>query len=346
MNPVMLARKNIARLEPYSCARNEFQGKASVLLDANENPYNYPNNRYPDPLQCTLKKRVSQINNLPEQQIFIGNGSDECIDLTFRIFCEPGNDNAVAISPTYGMYKVCADINNIDYLTCELEENFNLNAEKLLAKINLRTKIILLCSPNNPTANLLNKKEIRKILDNFNNGLVAIDEAYIDFTETNGWLPELDNYPNLIIFRTFSKAWGLAAMRCGMTFASKEIIALFNKVKYPYNVSSLTQNAVLEQLNDSDKQKKQWVKQILNERNTLVSSLKPLKIIQKIYHSDANFILVKVVDANSIYSYLTEKGIIVRNRSKIQLCDNCLRITVGTPEENHALINALKSCPL
>jgi histidinol-phosphate aminotransferase len=344
MNLELLVRQNILSLEPYSCARNEFQGEASVFLDANENPYNSPYNRYPDPLQYSLKERIAGIKNIQEQQIFVGNGSDEGIDITFRIFCETRKDNVVAMSPTYGMYKVCADINDVQYRAVALEEDFHLNADKLLAATDANTKIIFLCSPNNPTANLMDRTEILKILNGFN-GIVTIDEAYIDFAGIDGWLPELDKYPNLIIYQTFSKAWGLASMRCGLTFASKEIITLFNNVKYPYNISLLTQNAVLEQLSERDKQKNCWVKQILDERQLLISALKSLHITKKIYHSDANFILVKVVDADRIYQYLTEKGIIVRNRSKVQLCGDCLRITAGTPKENRTLTETLKNYP-
>jgi histidinol-phosphate aminotransferase len=334
-------RQNILRLEPYSCARDEFQGEASVYLDANENPYNNPWNRYPDPLQRTLKRKIAEIKGVREQQIMIGNGSDETIDLTFRIFCEPAADNVVAIDPTYGMYKVCAEINNVEYRSVALEHDFLLNADRLLAAADKNTKIIFICSPNNPTGNLMQTEEIRKVIENFG-GIVAVDEAYIDFADYRGWLPELDKYPNLIVFQTFSKAYALASMRCGLAFASEEIIALYNKVKYPYNVSFLTQNAVLEQIRNGAAQKNSWVRQILAERQPLVDALLKLPVTEKIYHSDANFILVKTADANGIYTYLTETGIIVRNRNKVKLCAGCLRITVGTPDENRALIDALK----
>ncbi|MDR1562998.1 MAG: histidinol-phosphate transaminase [Dysgonamonadaceae bacterium] len=342
MNFQQLVRPNIYNLEPYSSARDEFQGQASVYLDANENPYNNPYNRYPDPTQRQLKNYIAKIKNITCQQIFVGNGSDESIDLTFRIFCEPGKDNVAAIEPTYGMYKVCAGINNVEYRAVDLEDDFRLNAHKLLDATDNNTKVIFLCSPNNPTANLMDKSAVMEILNHFQ-GIVVIDEAYIDFAQTEGWLPEINKFPNLIVYQTFSKAWGLAAVRCGLALANSEIIALFNKVKYPYNVNLLTQNAVLEQIND--KQKNLWVQQILKERQPLIDKLKLLDVTRKVYHSDANFVLVKVVDANRIYQYLTGMGIIVRNRSKVKLCGECLRITVGTGKENRALIDALKTFP-
>jgi histidinol-phosphate aminotransferase len=341
MNLKELVRPNIWGLEPYSCARNEFSGKASVYLDANESPYNCDYHRYPDPMQVLLKKRIAEIKKLQPSQIMIGNGSDESIDLAFRIFCEPGKDNVVAIEPTYGMYKVCADINNVEYRKVLLDENFQLDAGKLLAATDARTKLIFLCSPNNPSGNLLNRGEMQKIVENFR-GIVLIDEAYVDFSGEPSWVNDLDKYPNLIIFHTFSKAWGLAYLRCGLAFASGEIIGLFNKVKYPYNLSGLIQHIVLEELRIGDDFKKGWVQLILDEREPLVEELKALPVVEKVYPSDANFLLVKVTDAGKIYKKLAGKGIIVRNRSNISLCDNCLRITVGTEEENQILIDALK----
>jgi histidinol-phosphate aminotransferase len=344
MNLETLVRKNIYRLEPYSCARNEFQGEASVYLDANENPYNNPYNRYPDPLQRSLKEQIAKIKQVCPSQIMIGNGSDESIDLVFRIFCEPKEDNVVAIEPTYGMYKVCADINDVEYRKVLLEDGFRLNAENLSAATDAHTKVVFLCSPNNPSGNLLQRNEMLKVVKNFH-GIVAIDEAYIDFSDEASWLKDLDLFPNLIVFQTFSKAWGLASMRCGLAFASEEIIALLNKVKYPYNISDLTQIAVQEQLNSGNERKDAWVKMILRERKPLIEALNSLPVVEKIYHSDANFLLVKVRNANKIYQLLTEEGIIVRNRSKIKLCNDCLRITVGTPDENRVLIDALKKMP-
>ncbi|MDR2622004.1 MAG: histidinol-phosphate transaminase [Dysgonamonadaceae bacterium] len=340
MNLKFLVRKNIYHLKPYSCARDEFQGIASVHLDANESPYNQEFNRYPDPLQHTLKEKIAEIKKVRPSQIMAGNGSDEAIDLVFRIFCEPETDNVVAMEPTYGMYKVAADINNVEYRPVLLEENFRLNASKLLAATDIHTKVIFLCSPNNPSGNLMNREEMQAIVQNFN-GIVVIDEAYIDFSTEPTWLKDLDKYKNLIVLHTFSKAWGLASLRCGLAFASEEIIALFNKVKYPYNVNSLTLNKVLDELNYGNR-KNAWIEMILKAREPLAEALKTIPIIEKIYHSDANFLLIKVRDADKTYRFLTEKGIIVRNRNKIPLCDNCLRITVGTPDENSALISALK----
>ena len=272
----------------------------------------------------------------------LGNGSDEPIDLIFRIFCEPAEDNVVAIEPTYGMYKVCADINNVEYRKVLLDENFQMNAEQLLAVADRHTKVIFLCSPNNPSGNLLNRFEMRKVVERFP-CIVVIDEAYIDFSSDPSWLSDLDNYPNLIILHTFSKAWGLASLRCGMAFASEEIIALFNKVKYPYNLSSLVQYTVLNQLDVGSDYKNQWVKKILSEREYMIAALKTLSVVEKIYPSDANFLLVKVNNANGIYKNLVNRGIIVRNRNSVSLCGNCLRITVGTEEENEVLINSLKT---
>jgi len=345
MNLESLVRKTIFNLKPYSCARDEFKGEASVYLDANESPYNSSYNRYPDPLQTELKKQISRIKKIKLEQIMLGNGSDEVIDLIFRIFCEPAVDNVVAIEPTYGMYKVCADINDVEYRKVLLDENFQMDAEQLIIATDDHTKVIFLCSPNNPTGNLLNRSEISKVIKRFQ-GIVIIDEAYIDFSKEYSWLNELDKYPNLIILHTFSKAWGMASLRCGMAFASEEIIALFNKVKYPYNLSTLVQHTILDQLNVGSDYKNQTVKLVLEERKYLVSVLNNLPLVEKIFHSDANFLLIKVKDANGIYKYLVDKGIIVRNRNSITLCGNCLRITVGTEEENEILIDALNNFDL
>ena len=341
MNLERLVRKNIYNLKPYSCARDEFKGEASVYLDANESPYNHRYNRYPDPLQLLLKERISQLKNVDPANIMLGNGSDECIDLIFRIFCEPGIDNVVAIEPTYGIYKVFADVNNIEYRKVLLDENFHINSEQLLAATNGNSKVIFLCSPNNPTGNSLDSLEIKKVIEGFS-GVVVIDEAYIDFSKEPSWLNELDKYPNLIILHTFSKAWGLASLRCGMAFASKEIIVFFNKVKYPYNLSTLVQQTILKQLDSDSNQKDQWVKETLHEREHMSTTLKTLPIVEKVYPSDANFLLVKVNNANGIYRNLVDKGIIVRNRNSVSLCGNCLRITVGTIEENDKLLVSLK----
>jgi len=341
MNLESVVRKNIFNLKPYSCARSEFKGEASVYLDANESPYNRDYHRYPDPLQENLKKRISQIKKINPERIMLGNGSDEPIDLIFRIFCEPAEDNVIAIEPTYGMYKVCADINNVEYRKVFLDEDFQPDAEQLLAAADRHTKAIFLCSPNNPSGNLLNRSEMRKVVEGFP-GIVVIDEAYIDFSSEPSWLNDLDKYPNLIVLHTFSKAWGLASLRCGMAFASEEIIAFFNKVKYPYNLSTLVQDTILDQLDVGSDYKNHWVGLILEERKFLADALKNLRVVEKIYPSDANFLLVKVNDANAIYKKLVGKGVIVRNRSSVSLCGDCLRITVGTEEENEFLINALK----
>lgn len=335
-----LIRPNIWALSPYSCARNEFTGEASVFLDANENPYNQPFNRYPDPLQVQLKEKIAALKGVRPTQIMLGVGSDEPIDLIFRIFCEPAKDNVVAINPTYGMYGVCADINNVSYKQVNLNDDFTLDADKVLKACDKHTKVVFLCSPNNPTGNSLKRTEIEKIILGFE-GIVVIDEAYIDFSNEPSWLASLDQYPNIIVLQTFSKAWGMAALRCGMAFASEEIIAFFNKVKYPYNLNLLTQEAVYKQVENVE-QKNEWVKALLMERKSLIEALQALPLVKKIYPTDANFILVKVDDANKIYKQLVDKGIIVRNRNTVTLCEGCLRITVGTPSENKQLLTALQ----
>ncbi len=341
MNLQQLVRKNVWNMKPYSSARDEFKGEASVFLDANENPLNDKYNRYPDPLQWKLKEKIAKIKSTVPENIFLGNGSDEPIDLVIRVFCEPRVDNIVAIDPTYGMYQVCADVNDIEYRKVLLDENFDLNAQSILDKTDNNTKLIFLCSPNNPTGNLLDRGETKKILNTFQ-GIVIVDEAYIDFASEVTWLRELNKYPNLIILQTFSKAWGLAAVRLGMAFASPEIIKLFNKVKYPYNVNILTQNFVREELNKLEL-RKEWVSTLLKGRDYLKNELPKLSFVEKIYPTDANFILVKVNDANGLYKQLADKGVIVRNRNSVSLCAGCLRITVGTDQENKVLIETLQS---
>lgn len=336
-----LVRKNILSLKAYSSARDEFKGEASVYLDANENPLNGPYNRYPDPLQWALKEKVAKIKNIDGRKIFFGNGSDEPIDIVIRVFCEPAVDNIVAIDPTYGMYKVCADINNIEYRQVLLNDDYSLDADRLLTKVDANTKLIFLCSPNNPTGNILNKKEVEKVLRSFP-GIVIVDEAYIDFSASNTWLAELGNYPNLVVLQTFSKAWGMAAVRLGMAFASEEIIGYFNKVKYPYNINVLTQDFAYKEL-DRLAEKEEWVQMLIEQRKVLETQLAPLSFVEKVYPSDANFILVKMGDANGIYNALVDKGIIVRNRNTVSLCNGCLRITVGTAAENKALMDVLNS---
>ena len=340
MNLDKLLRNNIRSLQPYSCARDEFKGEASVYLDANENPYNAPFNRYPDPLQWEVKEQITRVKGVPAENIFLGNGSDEPIDLLFRAFCEPRIDNVVAIEPTYGMYKVSANINDVEYRKVLLDENFQFSADKLLDATNLYTKIIWLCSPNNPTGNSLDRNEIIKLLTSFE-GIVVLDEAYIDFAAEGSFSEMLSHYPNLVILQTFSKAWGSAAIRLGMAFASTEIIAVLNKIKYPYNINILTQKQALSALKN-DVQVKQWVKTLLAERAVLVEALQKLPIVQHIYPTDANFVLVRVDDANALYHYLVDKSIIVRNRNTVSLCLGCVRITVGTPEENQILLEELK----
>ncbi|HBL78017.1 MAG: histidinol-phosphate transaminase [Bacteroidetes bacterium GWF2_42_66] len=340
MNLEKLLRNNIKALKPYSSARDEFSGEAEVFLDANENPYNAPYNRYPDPLQWTLKAKISEIKNVAPEKIFLGNGSDEPIDIVFRAFCEPGVDNVVSINPTYGMYQVAADINNVEVRKVKLDRDYNFKAQDLLNAANLYTKAIFICSPNNPTANLLDKTEINKLLTGFD-GIVVVDEAYIDFSPESSLLPELDKYPNLIVLQTFSKAWGMAGIRLGMAFSQSEIIRVFNKIKYPYNINILTQQKALELLNNLQ-EKEEWVKTILDEREKLIVELTKFPFVQKVYPTDANFVLLKMHDARGIYEYLTEQKIIVRDRSKVTLCDDCLRITIGSPEENEKLRKALK----
>ena len=335
-----LLRKNIAALSPYSCARDEFEGEASVYLDANENPYNDPYNRYPDPLQKALKEKIAALKGLRPEQIFLGNGSDESIDLAFRAFCEPRIDNVLAIAPTYGMYKVCADINDVAYREHLLDADFQFKAEDLLARCDEHTKLIFLCSPNNPTGNSLCSSEIVKVIENFQ-GLVMLDEAYIDFSSQDSFCSLLDKYPNLVIFQTFSKAWASAGLRLGMAFASPEIIAVYNKVKYPYNVNLQTQQLMLAHLQEPQRIQA-WVTELIEQRSFLQQALAALPIVQHIYPSDATFLLVKVDDADALYQYLVAQGIIVRNRNRVRLCEGCLRITVGTSDENAALMAAMQ----
>ena len=342
MKPLQeLVRPNIWSLAPYSSARNEYAGReARVFLDANENPYNQPFNRYPDPLQLELKEALSKVKGVPAENIFLGNGSDEPIDLAYRCFCQPGIDNVVAIEPTYGMYKVCADINDTEYRPILLDEHYQITAEKLLAAVDEHTKIIWLCSPNNPTGNSLRREEIVKVIEGFE-GIVIVDEAYSDFSAVTPLRSELSQYPNLIVLNTMSKAWGCAAIRLGMAFASKEIIAIYNKVKYPYNINQLTQKQALEALKDPY-EVDNWVKILLQERGRMVDAFALLPICEKVYPTDANFFLAKMTDAQKIYDYLVDQGIIIRNRNRVQLCKDCLRITIGTKTENNELLAALR----
>ncbi len=338
-----LIRKNIRELIPYSSARDEYSGKGAILLDANESPYNEPFNRYPDPVQMTLKEKISGIFSTPVERIFLGNGSDEAIDLLIRIFCEPTADRIIIIDPSYGMYKVCADINNVAVDFVSLNDDFSLDAERLLAAVREETKMIFLCSPNNPSANLLAKAEITRILSEFK-GMVVVDEAYIDFCGTEGLLPSQGEHWNLVILRTLSKAWGLAGIRLGMALADPEVIQYMNRVKYPYNVNYLTQAKALEMLGSSENKEK-WIKEILAERIKLEGRLEELGYVQKIFPSDANFLLVRVKDPDSIYAFLNKRGVIVRNRSGLTHCEGCIRITLGTPDENNRLIELMKLYP-
>lgn len=332
-------RPNIWKLEPYSCARDEFKGEASVYLDANENPYNAPFCRYPDPMQWKVKEELSKRKGVNKKNIFLGNGSDEAIDLVYRIFCEPKEDNVVAIAPTYGMYKVCADVNNVEYRSVPLDENFQFSAKKLLEKVDDNTRVIWLCSPNNPTGNLLDNNEIETLLKSFS-GIVVVDEAYIDFANVESWSKRLSAFPNLIVLQTLSKAWASAGIRLGIAYASEAIIGLFNKVKYPYNVNILTQGKALDTLKNVD-EFNAHLRILLEERSRMQREFSELPMVRKIYPTDANFILVKVDNANKTYQYLVNRGIIVRNRNSVMLCGNCLRITIGTPEENSILLDAL-----
>lgn len=347
-----IVRENIKKLKPYSSARHEFTGAANIYLDANENPFgssiaNLPGigteiffNRYPDPLQKKLKEKISSIKGVPAQNIFLGNGSDEAIDLLFRICCEPGRDNVITYPPTYGMYEVCAEMNNVQIKKVTLTQNFQLDIEATARAIDAFTKMIFICSPNNPTGNSIDRDAIEILLNNFE-GLVVVDEAYINYSRQKSFIAELTEYPNLVVLQTFSKAWGLAGLRLGMAFGSQPIIEYMNKVKYPYNINAATQGLALKALDEIDTIN-QWIRQTVEQRNLLIKELYQFSFVKTIHPSDANFILVKVNGAENIYQYLSAQGIIVRNRSAIILCDDCLRITIGTPEENQQLLETLK----
>ena len=340
VDPLALVRPNIRSLAPYSSARDEYSGReAHVFLDANESPYNAPVNRYPDPLQRELKAELSALKGVSPECIFLGNGSDEAIDLVYRVFCEPGRDNVVAPEPTYGMYRVCADINGVEYRSVPLGSGFVYSAEKLLQATDANTKVIFLCSPNNPTGNLLPRAEIEKTLAAFP-GIVVVDEAYGDFAPEASLLPVLAERPRLILLSTFSKAWASAGIRLGIALAHPGIIACFNKVKYPYNVNVLTQRHALEMLRRRD-EVAAWVARTLSERARMVDAIRSLSLCREVYPSEANFFLVRVSNARRIYDALVERGIIVRNRSSVALCENCLRISVGSPAENDELLAAL-----
>lgn len=343
MKPLQaLTRANVWRMEPYSSARDDYQGTtASIFLDANENPYNTPVNRYPDPRQSELKSELAKVKQVKPEQIFLGNGSDEAIDLLFRAFCEPRIDNVVAINPTYGMYQVCAETNDVAYRKVNLTDDFQLPVEALLAATDDHTKLLFICSPNNPTGNDFRLSDMEQLLLRFQ-GLVVIDEAYIDFSERSSLLRRLEEFPNLVVLQTFSKAWGCAAIRLGMAFASPGIIGILSKIKYPYNVNLLTQREALSMVHRYYEVER-WVQSLKAERTQLIAGLGKLPVVVHIFPTDANFVLVRVTDAVALYNHLVQCGIIVRNRHSVTLCGNCLRITVGTRVENERLIQALQS---
>ncbi|MCR8556434.1 histidinol-phosphate transaminase [Mucilaginibacter sp. BJC16-A38] len=340
-----ILRENIKNLTPYSSARDEYQGEASVFLDANENAYGSPleqaYNRYPDPLQFEVKKRLTEIKGVPPRNIFLGNGSDEAIDILFRSFCNPGVDNVILVPPTYGMYQVSANINDVAVKNVPLTEEFQLNLDGIAEAIDEHTKLIFICSPNNPTGNSIDRTDVETLLANFS-GIVVVDEAYINFSRQKTFIQELTEYANLVVLQTLSKAWGLAGLRVGMAFASEEIIEVMNKVKPPYNVNEASQQLALQALANVDLVNL-WIKETLQQRDLLVLGLKDFDFVVDIYPSDANFILVKTTNANGIYDFLVSQGIIVRNRSKVELCEGCLRITVGTPDENNILLQTLQN---
>ena len=339
-----LIRNNIKNLKPYSSARHEFEGMASVFLDANENPFGSSLqdafNRYPDPLQWQLKFQITRIKGVPAENIFVGNGSDEVIDLAYRIFCNPGTDNVIICPPTYGMYEVSANINDVEIRKVSLTPNFQLDVEGILGAVDEHTKLLFICSPNNPTGNNMIRADIELLLNNFP-GIVIIDEAYINYSNQKTFIQELTEYPNLVVMQTLSKAWGLAALRLGLCYASLDIIDLFNKVKPPYNINLASQDLALQALQHST-QVNEWIMITVEERDALAQQLTAFSFVEKVYNSDANFLLVKVADANKLYQYLAGNEVVVRNRSKEPLCEGCLRITVGTPAENETLLNLLK----
>jgi histidinol-phosphate aminotransferase len=351
-NATHLARENVKKMAPYSTARHEFTGEATIFLDANENAFGSPVNlsaaengeranlnRYPDPLQIKVKEKIGKIKGIPVNNIFLGNGSDEAIDLLMRIFCVPGKDNIIILPPTYGMYEVCAAMNDVAVKRVPLTKEFQPDLDGIAEAIDAFTKLIFVCSPNNPTGNSMERAAIEVILNNFE-GLVVIDEAYINYAKQKTFIPELVEYPNLVILQTLSKAWGLAGLRLGMAFAGKPVIDLFNKIKYPYNISIAAQEIALQAL-DNISQVNDWTKTTVIQREWLGNELRSFSFTQSIYNSDANFLLVKMKNARGIYEWLSGLGIIVRDRSKVILCDECLRITVGTPEENQQLLKAL-----
>lgn len=340
-NPLDYVRPNILALAPYSTARDDFKGgDISVWLDANESPYDNGVNRYPDPHQHQLKHHIAELKGVRPEQIFVGGaGSDEAIDLVYRIFCRPGVDNVVAIAPSYGVYSVAAAINDVEYREVQLRSDFSLPVNRLLKATDSHTKVMWICSPNNPTANAFPRADIARLAEAFD-GIVVVDEAYIDFSDRGSMLDILDNYPNVIVMQTFSKAWGMASLRLGMAFACEEIAAVFAKVKYPYNVNGPTQQAVIRHIVNDDISRQ--VKEIKQERAMLADILRQLPIVREVLPSDANFLLVRFVAPGAVYDYLVDNGVIVRNRSHLIACEGCLRLTVGTPEVNRQLITLLR----
>ncbi len=339
VDPVKLIRKNIRSLAPYSTARDEYSGGLGIYLDANENPYENGYNRYPDPHQKRLKERIAQIKGVPVGKLFIGNGSDEPIDLAFRVFCEPQQDNAISITPTYGMYKVAAEINDVEFREVSLTADFGLDVEGLLAAADEHTKLLFLCSPNNPSGNSFPEEEIVRLLREFP-GMVVLDEAYIDFSTRRSLLAQLPQYPNLLILQTLSKAWGMAGLRLGLAFACEEVVRAFSQVKYPYNINVVTQKIVYDRLAEDIKPQ---VREIVAQRAVVAQKLAECRVVRQVYPSDANFLLVRVDDPREVYTRLIEAGIIVRDRSRVRGCAGCLRITIGTPEENRRMIETLKN---
>ncbi|MDH7445698.1 histidinol-phosphate transaminase [Aquimarina sp. 2201CG14-23] len=337
-----LTRANVLGLKPYSSARDEYvsDGSKMIFLDANENPYENGVNRYPDPQQRSLKEVLAQQKSVTSSNILLGNGSDEVLDLLFRAFCEPSRDNIITLPPTYGMYKVLANINNIKEQEVVLNKDFEPNVSKILEKVNEFTKIIFLCSPNNPTGNSFSNEKMIEILENFK-GLVVVDEAYIDFSTEQSWINNIEKYPNLVVTQTLSKAYGMAGIRLGLCYASQEVISVLNKIKPPYNVNELTQQKALERVLDVTSVQSE-VENILTERKKMIANLKDIKLIKEVYKTDANFILVKVDDADKRYNQLLKEGIVIRNRTTQPLCENTLRLTIGTSLENKKLIEALK----
>lgn len=339
-------RPHILTLTPYASARDEYTGKEGIFLDANENPFGAviegKYNRYPDPYQSEIKDKLALIKGVRPSQIFLGNGSDEAIDLLIRATCEPKEDNIITMPPTYGMYKVCADIQNTPVVQVSLTTDFQINVEAVLAAINAHTKLIWVCSPNNPSGNLVQREAIIELLDSFQTGLVIVDEAYIDFTDAESFTKLLDTYPNLVVLQTFSKAWGLAALRFGMAFASEDLIKILNKIKYPYNLNAVTQTLILDAL-DNEEKKNNYVKEILKARENLAGLLSELPLVKHIYPSDSNQLLVKFDDAKAVFKYLIDRKIITRDRSSVQLCEGCIRISIGTDAENNSLVEVLKT---